>query len=229
MIHRCEKCHGHEGLKQHVEFLFAADETDNDDKISYKQWCQDGQLKLQTISSTVSEYIDTLCDSADRATSHHFTCKAQSQYLRQLKENLPTNHIIILLDFAENYSFICQDATQGFHWNTEQATLHPFAVYYKTYTGELKCLSLCIISDEREHLATTVYCFIRKVVEYLKVNLPSSFDRIHYFSDGASAQYKNVKTCAIFAIMRWTSTLKQNGISLPHRMEKVHVMALVER
>jgi len=193
MLHRCEQCPGREKLKQYLESTFSSDETDLDDNISYKQWTHDGQLKLQTVSCSVAEYIETLCDSADTATSHHFTCKAQSKFLRQLKENLPTNHIIILLDFAENYSFICQDATQGFHWNTEQATLHPFAVYYRlASTEDLKCMSLCIVSDECEHLATTVYCFIQTVVQYLKCTLPS-FDYIYYFSDGASAQYKNCK------------------------------------
>ena len=38
---------------------------------------------------------------------------------------------IILMDFAENYSFLVQDAIQGFYWQADQATLHPFAVYYK--------------------------------------------------------------------------------------------------
>ena len=39
-----------------------------------------------------------------------------------------------LLYFAENYSFIVQDAVQGHHWNNSQATLHPFAVYFKKDT-----------------------------------------------------------------------------------------------
>lgn len=192
MMHRCTKCQGRENLKQFIESLFENDETDLDDTIRYKQWCRDGQLTIQTLLCTVSEYIDILCDAADSATSHHYTCKSQSQYLRQLKECLPANSVIILLDFAENYSFICQDATQGFHWNTEQATLHPFAIYYRKDSEELACLSLCIISDEREHLATTVYCFIRKVLTYLKEYLPN-MDYVHYFSDGASSQYKNCK------------------------------------
>ena len=41
-----------------------------------------------------------------------------------MKENL----IIVLLDFAENYSFDVQDAVQGFHWDTTLTTLHPFVL-----------------------------------------------------------------------------------------------------
>lgn len=36
----------------------------------------------------------------------------------------------MILDFAENDSFIRQDAVQGYHWETSQATLHPFAGYH---------------------------------------------------------------------------------------------------
>ena len=53
---------------------------------------------------------------------------------------------MIVLDFAENYSFVVQDEVQGFHWNNTQATLHPFVIYYKS-AGELQCSSLCVISD----------------------------------------------------------------------------------
>ena len=31
------------------------------------------------------------------------------------------NEIIVLLDFAENYSFLVQDAVQGYHWENSQA------------------------------------------------------------------------------------------------------------
>ena len=47
------------------------------------------------------------------------------------KENLDNKTCIILMDFAENYSFIIQDAIQGFYWQNSQAMLHPFAVYYR--------------------------------------------------------------------------------------------------
>ena len=79
--------------------------------------------------------------------------------------------------------FVCQDATQGFHWNTKQATLHPFAIYYRTAANEdLTCMSVCVVSDEREHLASTVYCFIKRVIQHIKEQLPE-IERIYYFSD----------------------------------------------
>ncbi len=99
----------------------------------------------------------------------------------------------MLLDFAENYSFVCQDAVQGFHWETSQATLHPFVVYYREQPScDLCCLSLCIISDDREHVTGTVHAFIEIVLKFLKSHIPV-LQKIVYFSDGAAAQYKNCK------------------------------------
>ena len=71
---------------------------------------------------------------------HHFIKDSQASYLRDSKENLDNKTCIILMDFAENYSFIIQDAMQGFYWQNSQAMLHPFAVYYRDLsTNELRC------------------------------------------------------------------------------------------
>ena len=35
------------------------------------------------------------------------------------------------MDFAESYSFIKQNAIQGFYWQNIQALMHPFAAYYR--------------------------------------------------------------------------------------------------
>ena len=48
-----------------------------------------------------------------------------TEFLQSTKENLADREIIIGGDFAENYSFIAQDAAQGFYWNRNSATIHP--------------------------------------------------------------------------------------------------------
>ena len=32
---------------------------------------------------------------------------------------------------SENYSFVLQDAAQGYHWNNAQGTLHPLVAYLR--------------------------------------------------------------------------------------------------
>ena len=193
MLHCCSICPGIDELKSFLEQLFDEADMDLDDIINYKRWTHDGQSKLQSVCETVADFITSLCTSADKTMDHHFTAKAQSSYLRHLKECLPVGTAVVLLDFAENYSFICQDAVQGFHWETSQATLHPFVVYYRELpSNDLCCLSLCIISDDREHVAGTVHAFIEIVLTFLRSKMPD-LQKIVYFSDGAAAQYKNRK------------------------------------
>ena len=110
---------------------------DPDDTISYKQWTHESHSKLVDLSIHVFEFIQELCEKCDSCTSHHFTAKAQANYLKEQKAI--NEQAIILMDFAESYSFVCQDAVQGFHWDTSQVTLHPVVVYYKDNRQSLSC------------------------------------------------------------------------------------------
>ena len=63
---------------------------------------------------------------------HDFIATQQSQYFRSAKDNLKTGDFVVTLDFSENFAFVVQEAVQGFQWNNNQATIHPFVIYYKS-------------------------------------------------------------------------------------------------
>ena len=67
----------------------------------------------------------------DKLTSHSYISRAQTSYYKMRKDNLDECSAIVLVDFAENYSFVVQDEVQGFHWNNLQATLHPIVLYFR--------------------------------------------------------------------------------------------------
>ena len=97
------------------------------------------------------------------------------------------------MGFAENYSFIIQDAIQGFYWQNSQATLHSFAVYYRDLsTNELRCGSYCAISDHLKHNQTTVHFFLTKLLSLTRNDLPH-ITSIKDFTDGVASQYKKLK------------------------------------
>jgi len=125
---------------------------------------------------------------------HKFVSKHQSHYLAELKASILTTECIILLDFAENYSFVVQDAAQGYHWDNTQATLHPFVAYFRE-NDELKWCSFCCISNHMKHDTVAVYIFQSKVIDRLKSKIPG-LAKIFYFSDGCAGQYKNFKNFA---------------------------------
>ncbi|KAK6168797.1 hypothetical protein SNE40_011199 [Patella caerulea] len=102
----------------------------------------------------------------------------------------PVEEIILQGDFAENYSYVVQDEIQSFHWENNQATMHPFVAYQRSNDGDLIHRNMCVLSDTKEHSTITVFTFLSVVLPYLKTELPG-VKKIHYFTDGCVSQYKN--------------------------------------
>ena len=193
MLRCCENCPGLSVLKTFLEDMFTPDVTDFDSLVKYKQWVKNesGKTSLVTLESSVSDFIDKVCSLYEGLLPHQFIAKSQAVYLTELKESLCEDTAIILLDFAENYSFVVQDAVQGHHWDNSQATLHPLVCYAKT--GEdLKVLNICVISDCMSHDTNTVHAFLKPSLLFVMENFPN-VKKIVYFSDGAASQYKNFK------------------------------------
>ena len=172
MLHLCESCSGKLGLEQYLSDLFCLHDFDSDDMMTYKQWAHTDRTAIFCITASVQEFIQTACNSFESLRQHHFIAKAQSSYLSTLKEDLEGDQAVIMLDFAENYSFVVQDEVQGFHWNNAQATLHSAGELQCSSFGELRCSSLCVVSDCLIHDTTTVHAFVTTVISYIRVELP---------------------------------------------------------
>lgn len=189
MLHHCEACPGEKALKDYLDKVF--EECDLDDEIEFKQWVHTDRDTLETKQKPIEDFAEELVSKISVLSAHHFIAKHQSKHLKQIKEELKPGELIILMDFAENYAFVVQDAAQGFHWENSQATLHPFVIYFKD-DCEIKHISYCIISDCLKHDTVAVHAFLVQLIASLKAKL-TEIVHIHYFSDGSAAQYKNFK------------------------------------
>jgi len=127
-----------------------------------------------------------------RLLPHHFVAKQQSQYFKDLKNDLKPGEVMVVGDFAENYTCVLQDSTQSYYWKSDQVTIHPFVAYYKE-NGEIVCTSYAVVSDYDKHNVSSVYAFQRELVKFLKEKVPGELRKVIYFSDGAASQYKNKK------------------------------------
>ncbi|GBN03596.1 hypothetical protein AVEN_201855-1 [Araneus ventricosus] len=184
----CANCPGNDDLKARSEEAF---ELNSIEHVSFKQWMQiDNKCVLENIKST-EELLDHLFQSLPKLLSHSFIATQQSSYLRHSKENLLQNQCIVLCNFAENYTFILQDAAQGFHWNNAQATIHPFVIYYVDEETKKKAHPSLVISDCVVHDTVAVHLFQYLMIDFLKQNLSYKPEKLNYFSDGAASQYKN--------------------------------------
>ena len=209
VVHRYESCPGIEVLKSFIEGELLLnddeDETENNDdsdgeddddekNITFKQWTTCDRSELITCSLPLEDFIAKLCDLLNDITFHSYIAKAQAAYLKKVKENLKSNEVIVLGDFAENHTFLVQDEIQGYHWNNQQCTLHPVVLYYrKDVESDVTSRSICFISNDLKHDVNLVYKVIKDTISYIKANISSDISNIIYFSDGCAGQYKNSK------------------------------------
>ena len=185
----CCSCPGISGLKERLKSLM----DDNlIDSVVYKQWVSVDRSTLETFSKSAYDFVDALCEKLEILLPHSFIARQQSSFQKELRSDLHPGEFLVIADFSENYSFVLQDAAQGFHWNNSQATIHPFVAYYMD-SDELRHLSYVIISDCLHHDTVAVHLFLKSLIEYLKERFGSLPHKIFYFSDGAAAQYKNRK------------------------------------
>ena len=163
MVHLCSDCPDKTNLNMFLTERFMNNEFDLAENIFYKQWISTDRTTLVNHYSTVEEFIAKSVDDVYEVCPHQFIAMAQVNHLKMAKENLSENELIILLDIAENYSFVVQDAVQGFHCENSQATLHPFSAYFRSSNGDLKHTSICVRSDCLKHDQTAVHCFKLKL------------------------------------------------------------------
>ena len=162
------------------------------DNIVFKQWVSVDRSTLETMSRPVDEFIDMFCDKLELLLPHSFIATQQASFYNDCKSSLQQGEALITADFSENYSFVLQDAAQGYHWNNSQATVHPFLIIYKD-SEKLCHFSFVVISDCLHHDTVAVYLFQKSLMEHLKTHVVVQLKKVLYFSDGAASQYKNRK------------------------------------
>ena len=185
----CEFCPRTEKLMQAMEDIFMDLSID---EIQYCNWVSVDRTNLIQLVNDVPSFLDILNENLQKLRTHHFIAKEQARFLDEKKNGLKEGEVVVQGDFAENYTFVVQDAIQGYHWTNDQATLHPFVYYYKCQ-DTLTAGSFCIISDCLTHDTVAVHCFIKELLSYLKSNVIDEVSKIYYFTDGCAAQYKNRK------------------------------------
>ena len=214
MIYRCESCPGVNAMKKFIEGkLMKADDDgqvdDYDDvEITFQQWTTSDRAELISCTFPLDEFIEQLCEQLDEINSHSFIARSQSQHLNKLKENLKCGEVIILGDFAENF-YTVQDEIQGYHWNNQQCSLHPSALYYrKENESDLVSISICFISDGLKYDVNFVYRVMKDTIKYICDKITETLSKVHYCFDGCAGQYKNCKNFLNLCLLNSDSGIK---------------------
>lgn len=162
------------------------------DVVYYKWRTENGCTVKSEVTGTLFEAKEDFYGQLQDISRHAYNAKRQHYELRQLKENLSANEIIVLQDFAENYTIRHQSEIMQAHWNSPNVTLFTCIVYYKDVEGELTHLNYCIVSDFMQHNKEAVHVFNETLLkELFSQKLTFKVSHVHYFTDGASSQFKN--------------------------------------
>ncbi|MES9901055.1 MAG: hypothetical protein ABW168_00060 [Sedimenticola sp.] len=124
---------------------------------------------------------------------HLFNAKWQQLQFSGLIKNIPTNWVVLNLDFAENYACISQMEIQTAHWFHQQVTIHPVVAYYNCHKcDETVQECLYFVSDDLTHDAHAVHRFVSATNAHLRNKRGIDIEHQVQFSDGCASQYKSV-------------------------------------
>jgi hypothetical protein len=188
MSGECGECCDLPCLRETIEEIMADKHSDN---VSYKQWKTSSKsCDLLDVVSSVEEYIAALLrECKDTVKIHYFVKKRQQLAMSNMRETLAANEALILMDFAENFSFVTQREISRKYYDRDQCSLHNIIVYRKSTAG-LKPHSFCFVSDDRTHDVAYVITSL-KMLFAEREDLFAGLNRIHFFTDGAGQHYKS--------------------------------------
>ena len=110
MSHRCPNCPKNTEMLESKLYELIGDYYD-ETVIEFSQWTSKDRANLTSCRENVPQFINLVIQELEKLAAHSVIAKCQSN----LEENLEENKVILLRDFAENYSFVVQDELQGFH------------------------------------------------------------------------------------------------------------------
>ena len=184
-----------ENILDHKDYLEPLFECIADDTVTFKTWKRVEieekrmKLKLVEVKLTKEAFIETVRKEVNEFSGHVNRLRSQFQQLKANKETLQEHHMLVQMDFAENYSCRYVDEPTCAYWKQTAVTLHPVVVYFKR--GEkLEHKSFEVVSDELGHTASTVCTFLDVVIPELQ-KIDPLLQKIHYWTDSPSSQYRN--------------------------------------
>ena len=149
------------------------------------------KMKLVPVEDTRKNFIDEVLPEVKEFRSHIERAKVQYKELQNLKRNLPRDHTICQMDFAQNYTCSHAVEIQSAYFAKPSVPLHPMVVYYRDGTdGELKHKSFIMTTDEMSHKAFSVFAFMQRIQPQIK-KLISDCKLVHYLTDSPTSHYRN--------------------------------------
>lgn len=164
-LRKCKQCPDSTALREHLEVYFDSEMITH---VKYNQWESTDRGTIVPITKETDDFIYDFIALLEALITHDYITKMQSEFKKDTIQNLKEDEVVVNLDFAENFSFVVQDSSQGWYFNNRQATIHPCVINYKNQEGEACTSSFVLISDHMDHSTAAVNKFQKKLVAHIK-------------------------------------------------------------
>ena len=114
MLYHCDDCPSEIDVKRFLQEQLLQHYSP-DENIKFKQWISTDRSQLEGKEEFFDYFLEKLSEMLHYLTKHHFISQKQAKFFKEKKESLQPGEYVLVLDFAENYLFVVQDAAQGFH------------------------------------------------------------------------------------------------------------------
>ena len=214
------------GITRLRDELLAIMEDNMIDTVVFKQWVSVDRSTLETVIKSADQFVESFCEKLEHLLPHSFVAMQQASFYKDCKSTLQPGELLVNADFSENYSFILQDAAQGFHWNNSQATIHPFVAYYTLTRGSC---AIWTLSSSLTVCSIIQLLYICSKKRWLLIWKESYLQILKKSTTFLMEQHPNTKIARISwicAVMKKILECVLNGIFLQPLTAKVLVMAL---
>ena len=103
MMRKCKNCPGEKGVIEFVQALPAMEGKE----LRYSKWVTVDRCTLEEVVQPVEDFLASF-SSAIVLLTRHFVSKKQGEAYRPAKESLKEDEVLVVGDFAENFSFLLQ-------------------------------------------------------------------------------------------------------------------------
>ncbi|KAJ8670906.1 hypothetical protein QAD02_002165 [Eretmocerus hayati] len=141
---------------------------------------------------------------------HVYNARHQHKAVRNTRENLSENQVLVVNDFSANYLGESAEETHDTHFGAskKQISLHTGVLYYKDCeSGEIVCKTFCTRSESCRHDPPALWAHLEPVITLIRDYVPD-VDEFHFQSDGPTTQYRNKSNFYFFHEFYRSSKLK---------------------
>lgn len=165
--------------------------------ISWSKWIKTDQMKKDDKNTnvycniekvkktgTLIELLKEIDDQVPDFLEHQYVKMNQAKSSRVMIEKASakdSDSAVIILDFAEKFKCIQQNAPQSAHYGQTPVSIFTVAVYHRGFKPK------AIASDCEKHTKEVVLAYLDAVLQ----ELPSTAKRVDIWTDNATSQFKN--------------------------------------